>query len=226
MRVTLLGILLAIVAAPALSQQSAGSNPSLFTLDEQTWVMFYDLPSRRFRTIRDAFVRRNFAAARRDLEVSAGFIAAESERSDAALIAPLSAVAARLRELSMSIDEPSVTTSDFDTAFARAHWLLAQHYLVQAERARDDKRHRTAGHYLWATAHHMERCVLWSNARLTPALVKDIDRLRTMAAALRESDRPERVYRDKPISRAHKSLAEIGAFLNRDVRIAPAAPRN
>ncbi len=220
MRKILAGVLLAVIASPA---QPAANDPPLFTLDEQTWVLFYDLPSRRFRAIRDAFVRRDFDSAARDLRISAGFIGAEQARSVPALAGPMSEVVARLGELADAIDAPTTTAGDFDAAFSRAHWLLAQHYLTLTERARDDKRHRAAGNYLWATAHHMERCVLWSNASLTRALVRDIERLRDMADALRESDKPERVYRDKPIASAAKTLAAIGEFLNRKVWIASSA---
>lgn len=222
MRKILLGVLLAVMASPVSSQPAAG-DPPLFSLDEQTWVLFYDLPSRRFRAIRDAFVQRNFDSAARDLRISAGFIGAERERTAPALAGPLSEVVARLGELADAIDSPGTTTAEFDAAFSRAHWLLAQHYLVLTERARDDKRHRAAGNYLWATAHHMERCVLWSNASLTRALVRDIERLRDMADALRESDKPERVYRDKPIASAARTLVAIGEFLNRKVWVAPSA---
>lgn len=210
---------LGLAAAPALAEQAADDGP-LFTLDERTWVLFYDLPSRRFRAIRDAFVRRDFATARGDLEVAAGFLKAEIDRADPRLVAPLEEVEARLRALASTLETADVNAGHLDAVFARAHWLLAQHYLVLSARARDLRRHRNAGHYLWATAHHMERTVLWSNARLTPQLVRDIERLRDMAGKLQHSEKPERVYRDKPIVSAQQTLAELGTFLDRRVWVA------
>lgn len=219
MRSLLVCLLLALAAA-GIHANPAPDEPPLFSLDEKTWVLFYDLPSRRFRAIRDAFVRRDFAAARGDLEAAAGFLKAEIDRADPRLVAPLEEVEARLRALAATIETADVNAGDLDAAFSRAHWLLAQHYLVLAARARDLRRHRNAGHYLWATAHHMERTVLWSNARLTPQLVRDIERLRDMAGKLQHSEKPERVYRDKPIVSAQQALAELGTYLDRRVWVA------
>lgn len=217
---TLCCLLALSVAIPAVALDSHASDPPLFTLDERNWVLFYDLPSRRFTSIREAFVRRDFAAARRDLIAAAGFLTVELDRTDPRLAAPLEEATTRLALLAESIETPEVNAGHLDAAFARAHWLLAQHYLVLSANARDTRRHRNAGHYLWATAHHMERAALWSNARLTPKLVRDIERLRTMAGNLQHSDKPERVYKDKPIVSAQQTLAELGRHLERRVWVA------
>ncbi len=219
MKISLITICLSFFAAAAGAQTSAG-DPPLFTLDERNWVLFYDLPSRRFVGVREAFVRRDFATARRDLTAAAGFLAAELERADPRLAAPLEETTARLGELAESIETTGVNAGHLDAAFARAHWLLAQHYLVLSANARDLRRHRNAGHYLYATAHHMERAALWSNARLTPKLVRDIERLRTLAGKLQRSDKPENVYKDKPIVSAQRTLAELGQHLERRVWVA------
>lgn len=214
---TLLALaLILLLPVPASSQQAAQRQP-LFELDEQVWVLFYDLPSRRFRTIRDAVVRRDFATARRDLEVSHGFLLAELQRADPALTAPLTEVVTKLEQIAATIDSPDTTIGDLDAVFARAHWLLSQHYLTLARAARDNADHKFAGDYLWATAHHLERTVLWSDARLTSRQVDSLDAIRALAERLRSSDRPERVYRDKPIAAAQTTLRQIGEYLDRKV---------
>ncbi|MDX1516625.1 MAG: hypothetical protein R3288_07290 [Woeseiaceae bacterium] len=223
MRALLSALLLTSIGCTTLAQPAV-PDPPLFTLDENTWVLFYDLPSRRFRTIRDAFVRREFEAAAGDLRTSSRFVEAEAARTDDALAPPLAEVIERLGLLADTIDSSDVTTGDLDAVFARTHWLLSQHYLKLAEAARNDRRHRPTGHYLWATAHHMERTVLWSDARLTPKLVRDVERLRTMADELRTSASPERVYRDRPIVSARNTLAELGAYLDRRVWVGPVEP--
>lgn len=199
----------AVVEPPAKSR--------LFSLDEQTWVLFYDLPSRRFRSIRDAFIRRDFASATNELLVSAAFVRSESERATAALAVPLSEVIARMTSIADTMEQGGSTVSDLDAVFARTHWLLAQHYLVLAQQARLDGQHDFAGHYLWATAHHMERTALWSDARLTTALVRDIERLRSMANELRTSKKPDKVYRNRPLKSASETLVALGEFLDRKV---------
>lgn len=187
------------------------------TLDEDVWVLFYDLPSRRFRNIRDAFVRRNWAAARRDLEASSGFFRAELQRADAALINPMREVIVRLETIAENIESPEVSGSQLDAAFARAHWLLAQHYLVLSEATKSAGDSHNTGNYLWATAHHLERCVLWSDARLSRRQLNSLESLRDMAGRLRETDNPETVYKAKPIASARKTLQQIGEFLDRRV---------
>ncbi len=214
----LISTLMLLLPVTAFSQQPAERQP-LFTLDEQVWVLFYDLPSRRFRTIRDAFVRRDFAAAQKDLEVTHGFLLAEIGRSEAVLRGPLTEVADRLLEISAEIESPETTVRNLDAVFARGHWLLAQHYLILATRGRDSAQHSNAGSYLWATAHHLERAVLWSDARLTPAQVRALDDIRAMADRLRTDAKPERVYRDKPIAKARDILVKLGDYLDRKVWI-------
>lgn len=187
------------------------------TLDEDVWVLFYDLPSRRFRNIRDAFVRRNWPLARRDLEASSGFFRAELARTDAALVNPMKEVIVRLETIAENIESPKVSGSDLDAAFARAHWLLAQHYLVMSETARNAADPRNTGNYLWATAHHLERSVLWSDARLTQRQLASLDTLRAMAGRLKDTNDPDSVYKSKPIANARKTLREIGEHLDRRV---------
>ena len=142
-----------LLLVSATLAQTEGNPRSDITLDEDVWVLFYDLPSRRFRNVRDAFVRRNWPLARRDLEASAGFLRTELARADETLVKPLKEVIRRIEMIAENIETPSVSGSDLDAAFARAHWLLAQHYLLLSEAARDSGDSRSTGNYLWATAH-------------------------------------------------------------------------
>ena len=89
-----------LLASVALAQNEHTTRADI-VLDEEVWVLFYDLPSRRFRIARDAFVRRNWSVARRDLAASSGFLRAELSRTDTALAAPLekSGYGAYLRQL-------------------------------------------------------------------------------------------------------------------------------
>jgi hypothetical protein len=130
-------------------------------------------------------------------------------------------VADRLQAIALQIDAPETTVSDLDPVFARAHWLLAQHYLTLATEARDAGRHKSAGNYLWATAHHMERAVLWSDARIDRKLLDSLEGMRTMADRLRSDEHPERVYKDKPIDNARRTLFELGKHLDRKVWVQP-----
>ncbi len=217
MRLLVLSICLLIASASVIG--ATDNNRADIALDEDVWVLFYDLPSRRFRNVRDAFVRRNWSLARRDLEASAGFLRAELARADATLITPLTEVIARLETVAEKIESPSVSGSDLDAVFARAHWLLAQHYLLLSEAATDSGDSRRTGTYLWATAHHLERCVLWSDARMTRRQLTSLESLRHIADRLRETDDPDSVYRSRPIAKARKTIHEIGVFLDRRVSL-------
>lgn len=208
--------LLFLTTLPALSKD-VDEQERAFALDENVWVLFYDVPSRRFRRIRDAFVRRNWDVVAADLKVSAGFLRAEASRAPEVLVAPIGQTADRLEEISNNIQTSKISGSDLDAIFARAHWLLAQHYLELSVAARDAGKSRNAGSYLWATVHHMERTVLWSDARMSRAQVRSLDRLRDLADRLRDADDPTRVYKERPIALARKTLADLGVFLDRKV---------
>ncbi len=212
-------VLLALLFAALLAFVPVrGDDAHQMTLDENVWVLFYDLPSRRFRSIRDAHLQRDWARASADLRTSAGFIAAEAARASEPLQPPLEEIAGRLNRLAAADAASDVSGEQLDAAFGRAHWLLAQHYLVLARDARDAASHRMAGNYLLATAHHMERAALWSDAKLTRKLAQTLDRLREHAHELREArGDPARVYRNKPVVAAEKTLRELGVLLDRAV---------
>jgi len=215
-----LGLFFLLLAVSVRTTYAQDERP-LFTLDDQVWVLFYDLPSRRFRAIRDAFIAGRMDEARRDLEVSEAFLRVEISRAIPALVPPMTEVADGLQSLAQQIKAPETTVRDLDPVFARAHWLLAQHYLTLATDARDSGRHKSAGNYLWATAHHMERAVLWSDARIDDKLLDSLEGMRAMADQLRNSDQPERVYKDRPIDNARRTLFELGKYLDRKVWIRP-----
>lgn len=210
--------LVAVFLAPTISHPAEDVQKT-FTIDENVWVLFYDVPSRRFRRSRDAFVRRDWAAVSENLTVSAAFIRTEASRSVDDLLFPLENVADRLDEIAEGISSTEIAGSDLDAAFARAHWLLSQHYLELAVRARDGGQGRNAGSYLWAAVHHMERTVLWSDARLTRAQVHSLEKLRDLADRLRDGDKPADVFKDKPIALALRTLEDLGQFMDRKIWI-------
>jgi len=207
-----------VVSTLARADEAIGDR-QLFELDEGSWAMFYDLPSRRFRANRDAFVRRDSQMAERDIAVSIGFMSIELDRTAENLRAPMADSVNRLKEIQLNLANTSLSAGDLDSVFARTHWLLAQHYLILSRRARDAERPQTAGRYLWATAHHLERTVLWSDVPVDRSLAKLLDSIREMGAELQSTARPESVYRDKPIVLTAKTLTEVGEYLDRRVWI-------
>jgi hypothetical protein len=184
-------------------------------LDEDLWVTFYDLPSRRFRAIRAAVLTRNIESASRDLVVTANYISVEAERAFVRFQEPLRDVVSQL--LRMKDDIESVTLGDLDVLFGRTHWLLAQHYLQFAKVARDARQSRNASLYLLATTHHMERALLWSNVPVTRKVQTTFDDLRDVASRLQNSETSARAYNEKPFMRAEQLLRDIGKQVDRPV---------
>ncbi len=219
MRTVIPVFLLLTLSTAALASETNGEQP-LFTMDDNVWAAFYDVPSRRFRAIRDAFIRRDFAVASSDLATALAFLQIEADRAVPELQAPLSEVIEQLQSIRSRMDQPAVSVRDLDARFARAHWLLAQHYLALAQQSRDAGRHKSAGRYLWATAHHLERAVLWSDARIDDAVVTALESTRDLAVKLQNSPAPERVYRQRPIRLAARTLGRVGEHLDRKVWIA------
>ena len=148
---SILPLMLIFLGASATYGQQGGSQSGV-VLDENLWVTFYDLPSRRFRAIRAAVLTRDIDLAARDLSLAANYLSVEAERSSAVFKAPLGDVVNDLRRMGSDIEE--VTLDELDALFGRAHWLLAQHYLGFAREARDARHNRNASLYLWATTHH------------------------------------------------------------------------
>jgi hypothetical protein len=188
-------------------------------LDEDVWVTFYDLPSRRFRAIRSAVLTRNNEAASRDLAVTANYISVEAERSSVTFQEPLRDVVDRLLRMKDDID--NVTLQDLDLLFGRAHWLLAQHYLEFARVARDARQSRNASLYLYATTHHMERALLWGNVPVTRKVQTTLEDLRGIAGRLQNSETSARAYKEKPVVRAEQLLRDIGKQIDRRVLLPP-----
>lgn len=212
---------LAIVLTILLAMPFAGAADEVpqakVTMDENMWVVFYDVPSRRFRTIRADFVRRQFDTAATDLLTSASYLSIEAARAQPELATRLGEVAARLTWIAENIGDNSVTGAELDAVFGRAHWLLAQHYLALARQSRDTQQNRNAGLYLWATTHHIERAVLWSNARIDRKVQQSLEDLRELATDLQNESRARRAYGEKPISRAEALLRDLGKVIDRPV---------
>lgn len=208
-----------LVSLNAAAGQEAG-RASALVLDEDTWVTFYDLPSRRFRSIRSALLTQQPDVAARDLSVSASYISVEVERTPEALQRPLQSIVAKLEELSGNVDK--VTLSALDALFGRAHWLLAQHYLYFARQSRDAREDRNTSLYLWATAHHMERAMLWSNVPLSREVSRTLQSIRDIAGRLQNPQAAASAYQERPVVRAEELLRRIGEEMDRRVLL-PAA---
>jgi len=205
----------AVISANAWAQAEAP--PHFVTIDEEKWLIFYDVPSRRFRDIRVAFLRQDFEAAAADLQTSAGYLDIEASRAQPAIAARLNEVSTRLRSIASGIAEPAVTGAELDAQFGRAHWLLAQHYLAEARQARDAGEPRLSGRLLFATTHHLERAVMWSNARIDRRLQKTLESLRDLAVRLQDAQQAKKASGEKPIVRAETLLRELAAVVDRPV---------
>lgn len=209
-------VIFVFVAAAADAQQQ--DKQSVLVLDENQWVTFYDLPSRRFRSIRSAILTRDLESANRDLSVAAAYLAIEAGRSHADLQAPLQDVVANLGQLQGTVAD--VPLQDLDALFGRAHWLLAQHYLHFARQARDERNGNVTSLYLHATAHHIERAILWSNVAVSRNVQKTLDGLRELADELRSPATSSRAFKDRPIVRAENLLKKVGPQIDRRILIA------
>lgn len=218
-RISVVAIAALITAGTAVAQE-ANDRP-LVEIDENLWATFYDVPSRRFRSIRDEFVRRNFQAVRSDLATSANYLTIEAGRTYPAIAERLSEVASQMMWISNNVQDASVTTASLDQLFGRAHWLLAQHYIYMARQARDRQNNRATARYLLAATHHMERSVLWSNARVSRDVVRALEGLRDLAGRLLENEQATRARQEKPIRRAEKVLRDLGKTVDRPVVLPP-----
>ena len=119
--------------------------------------------------------------------------------------------------ISENVEDVNVTVTEFDALFSRAHWLLAQHYLDLAKRSRDSGNNRSAGLNLFATTHHLERAVLWGNARISREVQKTLDNLRDLADQLQDDDLSEKARREKPVVQAEKLLRKLSKTIDRPV---------
>jgi len=217
-------IMIAVLAMMAPSLRATETDPPAVTIDENLWVAFYDVPSRRFRDIRAAFVRREFASASRNLATSASYLAIEANRALPAIAERLNEVANRMTWISEHIDDLDVTTTDLDSLFSRSHWLLAQHFLDMARRSRDSGQNKNAGLYLWATTHHQERAILWSNSRISRDVQKTLEDLRDLADQLQDEKLVTKAYRDRPLARADKLLRKLGKTIDRPIVLPASKP--
>lgn len=209
-------IMLAAGSVPG--QEQAPRQPKL-VLDENVWVTFYDLPSRRFREIRTAILAGNYDSASQDLVVSANYISVEADRASDYLREPLRQTVSDLRALSENVR--SATFQDLDRTFGRAHWLLAQHYLELARKARDARDNRDTSLYLYAISHHLERALLRNNLTVNRDVAATLEKLRQLASRLQGEKTFAQAYREKPVVQAERLLREIGKDIKRPVLIAP-----
>lgn len=215
MRITIATLLL-LLGSASMAQTS---QPSFVAVDEGLWVTFYDVPSHRFRAIRDDFVRRDFDAVSRNLTTSASHLMIEAGRTSPALVEKLNEVATQIMLIADEIESPEITTTVLDKLFGRSHWLLAQHYLYHARNARDANNNKMAGRYLYAATHHLERTVLWSNSRIDRSVVNTLDDLRELALRLQNTKDATAARKERPVKRAEELLIKIGGAIDRPVTL-------
>lgn len=212
-RTTIALMLLFLAASTGLGQQ--GDRESTVVLEEGIWVTFYDVPSRRFRVVRTAVLTQNLETVARDLSIAANYLSIEADRAAEELRGPLSEVVDRIRHFQQN--PRAISLRDLDATFARAHWLLAQHYLGFAREARNEKNSRNMSLYLWATTHHIERAILWSDVAITRDVHSTLEGLQKIAGDLQDPKTEARAYRERPIVQAEKLLTKIGAQIDRRV---------
>ncbi len=212
-------VVLASLATPATAAAPAPANGTL-VIDEHVWVVFYDVPSRRFRTARDAFLRREFDVAARELIVSARHVGIAAQlAADVGLGNALAGSAEALERLAGRLSDDAVTLRTLDELFAQTHWRLTQLYLALARAARERREDRLTGQYLLASAHHMERAVLWSNRRVEARDASAVDAVRDAARRLAAGE-PWANYRSaRPIKQLEEVLERTGQQINRPLLI-------
>ena len=215
MRARLISTISLILLAVSPVYGQTEETQSAVVLEEGLWVTFYDLPSRRFRAIRTAVLTQKLDAAARDLSLTANYFSVEASRSADVFQAPLNDVVNKLRHMAENIE--TVTLEDLDKLFGRAHWLLAQHYLHFARVARDARNGRNASLYLWATTHHIERAILWSDVAVTREVHDTLEGLQDLAGKLGNPETAARAFRERPIVRAETLLRKIGEQIDRRV---------
>ena len=202
---------------PSSSAESASvvapDRPTL-VLDGDTFITFYDLPSRRFRALRGAFVEGDEVGFQRDLAVSIEYLGVEIQRMDPRLGGAMHEVIAGFDAVSIS---SGAAVTELDALFSRAHWLLAQHFLLTAQSRLLESGAATPAIYLIATAHHLERAALWSGAGETPKLAQTLDELRASAGNLRKY--PHRDQYQRLIARTAGLLKDLSKVINRPVRV-------
>ena len=104
----------AVLIATTSAFPAHSTDQPVVTMQENLWIAFYDVPSRRFRDIRNAFVKRQFDRAATDLSTSADYLIIEKDRAVPAIAERLSEVADRMTWISENLDDVSITTTDLD----------------------------------------------------------------------------------------------------------------
>jgi len=93
-----------------------------------------------------------------------------------------------------------------------------------ARRSRDSGQNKNAGLYLWATTHHQERAILWSNSRISRDVQKTLEDLRDLADQLQDEKLVTKAYRDRPLARADKLLRKLGKTIDRPIVLPASKP--
>lgn len=212
--------LLMVCCAGSMAKE-AETNQKLFSFDENYWVLFYDLPSRRFRAIRNDFIQGHYGLVSQNLRVAENHIRIEATRSTPPLTQKLIAVSDKLAEAAVRNENNQITVAEFNPLFAQAHWLLSQHFLTLSLTSKQNKNDRNAGHYLAATAHHVERAILWSDMKITPQTLQTLEEIAKQSNELLNAAKPLKVYKKRPIKKAWELIKETGDYLEKTVTIHP-----
>ncbi len=196
------------------SASTSESKSTRFVMDGDTFIVFYDLPSRRFRALQQAFINQNTEQFDRDLEVTIQYLAAEKSRMDPRLQAPIDQTIESLRAFPSTSD---LSLSDMQQHFARVHWLLAQHFLQIAHRQTQSTETAETWLYYTATAHHLERAVLWASLEIDKTLTANLDSLRAVTSATMHKRNKDK--RQRTLQRTAQTLKKLSTELELPLRV-------
>ena len=134
--------------------------------DATTWYPVAQEPQRHFLAAADAYAKKDYKTAAREVREGAAYLRLESARAVGGVKKELDAAGAELDRTARSLDRGALKADkSMDKSFADAEHALALAHRAQAAEAWTDKAYDQAGYELKAAAQGLESSAAWAGSK-------------------------------------------------------------
>jgi hypothetical protein len=172
------------VTASEIKSEVTSPEESIIS-DEDIFIVFIDEPQHHYMRALENFLKHDWEGAAIEIRKGAAFMKLEAARAEGDVKKELLASGQMLEKLANDIKKGAVRSAkDLQDAFGISEHAAAKHHYLRAVKAWGEKKIKTAGNELHATAVRLEHAFAWTGQKLEVGTIKIMDDVRHIAGKL------------------------------------------
>lgn len=157
------------------------------TVEEDNLILFDEEPQYHFEKAKGHFLKGEKMAAAEEIKKATAFLKLQEGRATDEGKKALVISIAELKKLAGDLEKgATVSDTDLDRAFARAHHALTKHYLSKAMEQYGKEDTKKAGYDLKSAANHLEYAAKWTSDKVEEGLENGVRDARALSGKMIE----------------------------------------